>query len=62
MYCTDGSSPLITNNIIIENTAQYGGGIQCWDHASPTITNNIIKIIVDYIKERVFIAIITLQQ
>ena len=43
IYCTNYSSPLITNNIITNNTAQYGGGIQCYDHSSPTITNNTIS-------------------
>jgi len=42
IYCT-GSSPSIINNIISENTAKYGAGIQCWKNSSPTIRNNIIR-------------------
>ena len=42
IYVTN-ASPLIQNNIIIENTATYGAGILCWQNASPTIQNNIIK-------------------
>ena len=36
------SSPTITGNIINNNTADYGGGVQCGDNASPTIDSNTI--------------------
>ncbi|MCP4629396.1 MAG: tandem-95 repeat protein [bacterium] len=42
IYC-DSSSPTISNNIIAENYALFGGGIACQNYASPTIINNIIK-------------------
>jgi parallel beta-helix repeat protein/predicted outer membrane repeat protein len=45
IYCKD-SSPTITNNMILGNTAGQGGGIACdgvhYD-SSPTITSNIIS-------------------
>ena len=37
IYCTNSSSPTITNNILISNTAERGGGLACID-ASPVIT------------------------
>ncbi len=40
--CSNNSAPLITNNIISENSATaFGGGIYC-GHSSPTIINNTI--------------------
>jgi parallel beta-helix repeat protein len=41
--CDGGSSPTITNNIIMGNSALWqGGGIGCYNSASPTISNNTI--------------------
>ena len=38
-----GSSPTITNNVIVRNNAaQTGGGIACWRHSQPLIANNFI--------------------
>ncbi len=34
------SSPTIINNIISENTADGGAGINCYDNSSPVISNN----------------------
>ncbi len=48
ILCTDnppynsGSSPTIENNIIIDNVADYGGGICCKNGSDPLITNNVI--------------------
>ena len=36
-----GASPTIMNNIISNNTAGYGGGIECMDSASPVISGNV---------------------
>jgi hypothetical protein len=42
VYCYN-SSPMITNNIITNNSSDYhGGGIACFT-SSPTITNNILS-------------------
>lgn len=42
--CKDNSSPLITNNTIEGNTADWdGGGINCHSDSSPMITNNTIS-------------------
>jgi len=40
--CENFSSPTITNNIIINNSSDWGGGISCWN-SSPFIINNTIK-------------------
>ncbi len=41
--CRLGSTSLIANNLIIDNsTVTYGGGIRCFDDAAPTIENNLI--------------------
>jgi hypothetical protein len=41
--CRLGSTPLIANNLIAENSAAtYGGGIRCFNGAAPTIINNHI--------------------
>jgi len=41
--CRDGSTPMIANNLIFDNSAAtYGGGIRCFEEASPTIVNNLI--------------------
>lgn len=41
--CRLGSTPVIANNLIIDNSAvTYGGGIRCFDNAIPTIKNNLI--------------------
>ena len=42
IFCDSSSSPTITNNTIIDNTAYYGGGICCKRNSSPSITNNTI--------------------
>lgn len=41
IYC-DSSSATITNNNISDNSAHYGGGIDCYWFSSPTISNNTI--------------------
>jgi len=41
VYCED-SSPKITGNIVVGNTATEGGDIACHDNSSPAITNNTI--------------------
>ncbi len=46
--CRNGSSPVIEDNIIIDNTAEdagdgEGGGIFCEDGSSPSILDNIIS-------------------
>jgi predicted outer membrane repeat protein len=38
-----GSSPVIANNIISNNTTTFGGGGICCENASPIITNNRIS-------------------
>lgn len=38
----NGSSPTIRDNIIIDNTSYYGGGIYCYNNSSPFITGNTI--------------------
>lgn len=46
IFCEAGARPVITNNVIRENSAGYGGGIYCLgddrDEPSATITNNVI--------------------
>ena len=43
IYCDTNASPIIRNNIICENTAEFnGGGIYC-HNASPIISNNVIS-------------------
>ena len=42
VYCDNKSSPVIMNNIIMENNARSGGGIYCY-LSSPIITNNTIR-------------------
>jgi hypothetical protein len=42
IFC-DNASPTIINNVIANNTALYGAGIQCWEYSSPIVKNNIIK-------------------
>lgn len=43
IYCGDNTSPIIKNNIITMNNANYGGGgIYIRKKASPTITGNVI--------------------
>lgn len=37
-----GTSPTIRNNIIVDNSAYFGGGIECIQGASPHILSNII--------------------
>lgn len=37
-----GSSPTISNMIIANNTAEYGGGVSVWLHSFPIIENTII--------------------
>jgi len=46
--CRNGSSPVIEDNIIVDNTAAdaangEGGGIFCEDGSSPSIVGNIVK-------------------
>lgn len=36
------SSPLIVNNIITQNSAEYGAGMECVYNSAPFISNNII--------------------
>ena len=43
IYCTNNSSPKLTNVIIISNTADYGGGIYCNNNSNPTFTNVTIS-------------------
>ncbi|MCP4583419.1 MAG: DUF1565 domain-containing protein [candidate division Zixibacteria bacterium] len=43
IYCTDNSDPLIINNTISRNSADYGGGIFGNYGSDPLITNNIIS-------------------
>lgn len=40
--CCLSSSPLITDNILVNNIAEYGGGIYCYESAC-VIRNNIIE-------------------
>jgi hypothetical protein len=42
IYCSWFSSPTITNNTILGNTAVNGGGIFNYDRSSPIITNTIL--------------------
>jgi hypothetical protein len=42
ILCKNVSSPLIRNNIIIENYASFGGGIYCSSDSFPEAANNII--------------------
>jgi parallel beta-helix repeat protein len=42
IYC-EGTSPIIRNNVIVDNTVSTsGGGIMCKYSASPTIINNLV--------------------
>ena len=41
IYCPYSSSPKITNNKIVENTANMGGGISCYN-SDPNIVDNFI--------------------
>jgi len=41
IFCENGSSPLIRNNIISSNNGGLGGGISCFE-SSPVIEHNII--------------------
>lgn len=44
IYCSNGASPTISNNIIIANAATHsGGGIFCDLNCAPVITNNQIN-------------------
>ena len=44
IYCADGSSPVIVNNVIVHNDATTrGGGIAVMPGAVPTIVNNTIE-------------------
>jgi hypothetical protein len=41
--CRLGSTSVIANNLIIDNSAvTYGGGMRCFDEATPTIRNNLL--------------------
>ena len=43
VYCTNGSSPTLSHNIIKGNSVTcHGGGICCFDKSSPTLTDNLI--------------------
>jgi hypothetical protein len=43
LSCRLGASPVIANNLIIDNSAAtYGGGMRCFDDATPTIINNLL--------------------
>ena len=42
IFCTEYSSPTITDNKISDNSANFGGGISCLKGSSPTIEDNII--------------------
>ena len=42
IYCRHASSPIITDNIIVNNNADDGGGICCWAESAPTIVGNTI--------------------
>jgi parallel beta-helix repeat protein len=42
IYCSH-STPIISNNIISNNSATYGGGIACYDYSTPIISNNVIS-------------------
>jgi len=43
IYCENGSSPIIVNNIIFGSNVSYsGGGITCYTYSFPLIANNII--------------------
>ncbi|UCC12781.1 MAG: right-handed parallel beta-helix repeat-containing protein, partial [candidate division WOR-3 bacterium] len=39
--CDENSSPIIIDNVIKHNEAEFGGGVECY-YASPTIHNNTI--------------------
>jgi hypothetical protein len=46
IHCSDYSSPIISNNRILENVSTVdanGGGIYCENHSCPAITVNIIE-------------------
>jgi hypothetical protein len=42
IYCFN-SSPTIRNNIIISNSASFGGGVHCYQNSSPIINNNTMR-------------------
>ena len=42
ILCGPASSPIPDANVILRNTADYGGGICVYGYSSPEITNNII--------------------
>jgi nitrous oxidase accessory protein NosD len=43
LYCYGDSRPLVTRNIIYENSGnQYGGGVHCGYYSNAEITNNIV--------------------
>ncbi|MGB2821628.1 MAG: LamG-like jellyroll fold domain-containing protein, partial [Phycisphaerae bacterium] len=42
VFCGWGSSPLIEDNRVFENSAQQGGGIICYSISSPTVTGNTV--------------------
>jgi parallel beta-helix repeat protein len=39
----DGSSPSLTNNVITDNMALWGGGVVCTAGSAPAVTNNTIS-------------------
>lgn len=41
IYCS-GSSPLITNTVIVHNSAQSGGGISCSENSAPVVANSLV--------------------
>lgn len=43
IVCMYGSSPTIINNVITNNTADFGCGIHCGENSSPLIMNNTIS-------------------
>ncbi len=43
IYCSAGSSPVITNNIILNNRAVFGAGIFCNTQSTPEIRNNLFS-------------------
>jgi len=42
VFCGWGSSPLIADNRITENSAWQGGGVICYSISSPTLTGNTV--------------------